>query len=167
MAVAPVPGPAHTLFVVSGATAASDALTALSVRSRGGESGGSILAPWLLSGPVLLNATSEVVASPLDLQGPSAQKYPNMLATVFPSETPTYAGYLGWLGGSSNLAEGPVTYYGAAQVNVPMGGAMDDMSMGSGPGSWHPAGTLLSIGSGADGGTGPPARPTTDSVPAR
>jgi hypothetical protein len=149
MSVATTPVAGDTLLAVSGWAAGADALTALSKRAVSSQYGGAILAPWLLSAPVLAKTTSEVVPLPFDLQQDSAKQYPTMLATVFPGETPSYPGYLASLGEKRSEAEGPVTYYGSAQVNVPMGGPMDDMRM-SGPGSWYPDGALLSIGSGSE-----------------
>jgi hypothetical protein len=151
LTVAATPANEHTLLVLSGWATGSDQLSASAVRAQGGGAyGGVVLAPWLFSAPVLQRATSEVGAVRLDPKGTRARQYALTLAAAFPGETPTPGGYLAWTGGRS--ATEPVRFLGAAQVNVPMGGAMDDMDMSGGPGDWYPAGTVLAIPDG-----GPPA----------
>lgn len=142
LTVAPTPSPSDTMLVLSGWDSGSAALTALSERAGGGSSGGVILAPWLASAQVLARTTSEVVPLPFDPKSSGPREYALTLAAAFPGETPTTGGYLAWSGGTASA--GPVRYYGFAQVNVPMGGPMDDMPM-SGPGDWYPAGTVVPI----------------------
>jgi hypothetical protein len=143
MAVSPTPGAGHTLFVVSGWDHGAVGLTALSERSAAGGFGGVMLAPWLMSGPVLGRTTSEAMALDFDPQQSAARVYSSALASAFPGETPSTSGYRGWRG-TDRLGE--LRFYGAAQVYVPMGGAMDDMDMGGQPGDWYPSGTVVAIG---------------------
>jgi hypothetical protein len=142
LTVAPTPAASHTMVVLSGWDAGSTTLSALSERAGDGSFGGVVLAPWLLSAPVLARTTSEVLPLTFDPKSSGPRKYALTLAAAFPGETPTTGGYLAWSGGRA--AAGPVRFYGTAQVNVPMGGPMDDMDM-SGPGDWYPSGTVVPI----------------------
>jgi hypothetical protein len=139
LTIAAAPAADHTLFVVSGWSAGADALSALSLRAGDGAFGGVVLAPWLFSAPVLAATTSEVLPLTFDPRRNGPREYATTLAAAFPGETPSEGGYLAWTGETG--AAGPLKFYGAAQVNVPM----DDMDMGSGPSSWYPAGTIVPI----------------------
>jgi hypothetical protein len=160
MVVAGSPTTGSTLFVVSGWAAGARALTELSARAGDGAYGGTVLAPWLLSAAVLGRTTSEVLPLLFDPRQGSARSYSTTLASAFPGETPSTSGYLAW---SGRTPPGPLQFYGVAQVNVPMGGAMDDMPMGGGLGSWYPSGAIVPIAS-APVGSVPASEP--DKVPA-
>jgi hypothetical protein len=141
LAIRPVVSGTDTVLVLSGWATAADALTSLSKRFGG--YGGSVFAPWLLSGELLDRATSALLPLRFDPKTGAARQYSTLLATVFPGETPSVAGYEAYSGGTST---GPLKFYGAAQVNVPMGGSMDGMHTGGGPGTWYPSGTIAPVG---------------------
>ena len=144
--VRPVGAPTDTLLVVSGWSAAVPALTDAVARSEDAPAGGIVLAPWLLASGVVAAAPSEVLPLTFNPGESEARQYGAGVAAVFPGEGPSAAGYLAWLraGGAGAPLEPRPTFYGAAPVDVPMGG-MEDMHMGGNPGDWYPTGTIVPI----------------------
>jgi len=144
--VRPVGAPTDTLLVVSGWSAAVPALTQAVARSEDAPAGGIVLAPWLLASGVVAAAPSEVLPLTFNPGESEARQYGATVAAVFPGEGPSAAGYLAWLraGGAGAPLEPRPTFYGAAPVDVPMGG-MEDMHMGGNPGDWYPTGTIVPI----------------------
>jgi hypothetical protein len=141
----PVPAGQDSVIVVSGWTGAPAALHEVGRRSALGSTGGAVLAPWLAVAPVLAEASSETVPLAFDPKQRAVREYAATLRAIFPAETPSPGGFLAWAA-HRDLPPGPVRFYGAAQVNVPMGGMMDfDMNPAGVPGDWYPGGTVVSI----------------------
>ncbi|MGE3663701.1 MAG: hypothetical protein AB7G09_20685 [Pseudonocardia sp.] len=140
--------PGDTLLVVSGWSQAPPVLGRAEALARETATGGIVLAPWLLSGPVLAAASAEVLALPFDPGETAARHYGARVAAAFPGDGPSAAGYLAWLqaGGSGGPLPPRAAFYGAAPVNVPMGMAGMDHGPGSGsPGAWYPSGAVVPI----------------------
>ncbi|MGE0297433.1 MAG: hypothetical protein AB7R99_12180 [Pseudonocardia sp.] len=140
--------PGDTLLVVSGWSEAPPALGRVEALARETATGGIVLAPWLLSGPVLAAASAEVLALPFNPGETAARRYGALVAAAFPGDGPSTAGYLAWLraGGSGEPLAPRAAFYGAAPVDVPMGMAGMDHGPGSGnPGAWYPGGTVVPI----------------------
>jgi hypothetical protein len=148
LAVAGTPTAGDTLLVVSGWVGAKQALDA-STRRGGQAGGGVLLAPWLLTGPVVTAASSEVLPLSFNPQETTPRRYGAFVAAVFPGEGPSASGYLAWRGGRDGLEARP-TFYGAAPVDVPMG---MPMPLGGGPSDWYPSGTVVPINPPLGGGT--------------
>jgi hypothetical protein len=138
------PAPGATLLLVSGWSAAKTALDRATVQAEGTPGGGTVLAPWLLTGGVLGAATSEVLPLTFNPQDVDTRRYASTVSMVFPGEKPSTAGYLAWAAEHGTPLDPRATFYGAAQVNVPMG-MDDDMDMGSAPSDWYPGGTVVPI----------------------
>lgn len=144
--VSDVPDADGAVIVVSGWAAAVDALHEVTRRSATAPTavGGTYLAPWLLTGNVINNISSSVLALRYNPEEVGPRQYAATLASVFPDSVPSDAGYTAWQRATRAVADHRVTLYGAAPVNVPMGGAMD-MEMGGGPGEWYPGGSIVPI----------------------
>ena len=144
LGVVATPSPHDTVLVVSGWAAASAALRGLNAHITSGATGGVVLAPWLATAPILNLDSSETIPLTFDPKQQLVREYTTTLSTVFPGETPSPAGFLAWAAHTNPAVLGPVHFYGAAQVNVPMG-PMDDMGGNGAPGDWYPGGTVVAI----------------------
>jgi hypothetical protein len=142
--VSTTPTPGDTLLAVSGWATAAHALATASKAADGEPDGGIVLAPWLLTTNVLSTATSEVVTLPFNPQNDRAREYASTINAVFPGETPSTAGYLAWATERGTPFDARATFYGAAQVNVPMG-MDDDMSMNGQPSDWYVGGSVVPV----------------------
>jgi uncharacterized membrane protein len=139
--ISSTPVATDTRLVLSGWEQARTALA-----DGGVVAGGTVLAPWLLTGRVLEAASSEVLALTFNPQSLDPRQYATTVATAFPGESPSAAGYLAWAAVRNSPLDARVSFYGAAPVNVPMGGPMDDMPMGgSGPQAWFSGGAIVPI----------------------
>lgn len=146
LTIDPTPVGQDSVLVVTGWDGAPAALHAVTERAAHGSTGGAILAPWLAVAPILGEASSETVPLTFNPQTKPVREYAATLRAVFPGETPSPAGYLAWAAGTDPSALGAMRFYGAAQVNVPMGGMMDfDMNPDGVPGDWYPSGTIVPI----------------------
>jgi hypothetical protein len=138
------PAAGDTLLVLSGWQPAKAALDRATAEATDTPGGGITLAPWLLTGGILSSASSEVLPLTFNPQNLDPRQYASAVSTVFPGETPSAAGYLAWAAQHGSPLDSRATFYGAAQVNVPMGMG-DDMDMGSEPSDWYPGGTVVPI----------------------
>jgi hypothetical protein len=144
LGIVPNPSPRDTVIIVSGWAAAPAEVRGLIAHINSGATGGVVLAPWLAIAPVLSQASSETVALRFNPQQQLVREYTTTLSAVFPGETPSPAGFLAWAAHTNPAALGPVHFYAAAQVNVPMG-PMDDMSASGEPDDWYPGGSVVPI----------------------
>jgi hypothetical protein len=143
MTITDTPGPNDTLLVVSGWAGAASAVHSLVGRVGAGGNGGAVLAPWLATGAILGQATSEMVPLTFDPQRRPVREYVTTVSTIFPGETASTAGYLAWAAHTDPSTIGVPRFYGAAQINVPMGG-MNDMNNNA-PDAWYPGGSIVPI----------------------
>ena len=137
--VSPTPAPNDTLILLSGWSTAPDALDALTQRVTGGATGGAVLAPWLASAPILSRAARELVPLDFDPRSAPARQYTAVLASLFPGELPSPAGFLNWAPGQ----RGQWAFYGAVQDPPPdaASGSIDQPS----PGDWYGSGSFLPV----------------------
>jgi hypothetical protein len=145
ISVTDVPAPNDTLLVVSGWSRAAHAVTDFTARVHEAPSGGAVVAPWLATGPILDQASSETVPLTFNPQQRPVREYVATVSAIFPGGTASPAGYLAWAAHTDPAAVGATHFYGAAQVNVPMGGPMDAEMSNTSPDAWYPGGSIIPI----------------------
>jgi hypothetical protein len=107
---------AGTAEVVVGGWRTGDA--SLRRLARGGSAGGgTYLAPWLATRPLLQYSTGAVVALRFDPYARPGLDYVTALTAALPLEAPSAAGYAGWREARGDRGVGPTTLYAAAQVS--------------------------------------------------
>jgi hypothetical protein len=148
LGVAASPGPNDTLILLTGWDRAPGELHALTARVTGGATGGAVLAPWLLTAPVLGQAGAEMIPLTFDPTRPPARKYTGALAAAVPGEPAAPSGYRAWAHTLGNPIDGPVAFYGASldqadqQSNDP-----DNATQVGGPSleDWYPTGNIVAL----------------------
>ncbi|MFE1291098.1 hypothetical protein [Streptomyces sp. NPDC058751] len=113
--VAPGEG-APPLIVVTGWAAAEAQVE--EVGTGRVKAGGTYLAPWLLSPPVLGPSAGQIIPLRYDPRGPAAERYLSALSRRFPGEVPSAAGYEAWQRQSGGDFA-PALMYAAAEVYIP------------------------------------------------
>jgi hypothetical protein len=94
--IAPVSAPAGPLLVVSGWSAADTALHSITAGGRIPD-GGSYLAPWLITAPLLDIRAGSRVPLRFDQSDDLPRRYRDALAAAYPNQSPTVSGYQAWL----------------------------------------------------------------------
>ena len=105
--VAPPDAPAGPPVVVSGWSTADSALRRITTGGQIPE-GGTYLAPWLITGPLLEIRAGARVPLCFDQSDELPRRYRDALTTSFPSQTPSTSGYQAWLAQQRIPDSGPI-----------------------------------------------------------
>jgi hypothetical protein len=141
------PASRDALLVVSGWDDAAGSLakvTSTPPQQQPIRSDGTWLAPWLLTPAVVDSTLGAVLPLDFDIRDEGAQEFSQTLATLFPGQSPTSAGYDAWREARGG-EPGPLRLYAAsraAYMPAQPGHAGHESEV-----AWFPGGTVTPVGS--------------------
>ncbi len=118
-------------------------MTAKPLEQQPIRSDGTWLAPWLLTPGVVDSTAGAVLALDFDIRDAAAQEFSQTLATLFPGQSPTSAGYEAWRTARGGTPSALQLYAASRAAYMPKEPGHEGHESEV---AWFPGGTVTPVG---------------------